>query len=101
VLSGGSAPGETINSRAVQALGERGIDIADRVPRHWTDDDLSAAHVIVTMGCGDECPFVPGKRYEDWDVADPAQADMDGVRNIAADIERRVRTLLISIGVTV
>jgi protein-tyrosine-phosphatase len=94
VLSGGSAPGVSINPRAVLAMNECGIDIAARTPRRWTDADVGEADVVVTMGCGDECPFIPGKHYEDWDVADPAEAEMDGVRAIRDDIEARVRQLL-------
>ena len=68
-------------------------------PRAWTDDDVIAADVVVTMGCGDTCPFYPGTRYEDWDVTDPSGRSVDEVRRIVDDIEARVRVLLASIGV--
>ncbi len=94
VLSGGSAPAETINPSAVEAMAERGIDITDQFPKPWTDETVGVADVIVTMGCGDACPVLPGKRYLDWELEDPAGQGVDAVRPIRDDIERRVRGLL-------
>jgi arsenate reductase len=76
---------------------EVGIDIAGRTPRRWSDADLAAADVVVTMGCGDTCPYIPGKRYEDWKLDDPAGQGLDAVRRIRDEIERRVRELLDSL----
>ena len=99
-FSGGSEPADTVNPSAVQAMAEAGIDIAGRTPRRWSDSDLDAADVVVTMGCGDTCPYIPGKRYEDWKLDDPAGQGVDAVRPIRDDIERRVRELLESLGVS-
>ncbi len=93
-LSGGSEPAAAVNPAAVAAMAEVGIDITAEVPKRWTDDSLGTADVVVTMGCGDTCPFVPGKRYEDWELADPAGQGLDAVRPIRDEIERRVRALL-------
>jgi arsenate reductase len=98
--SGGSEPGKEINSSAVLAMAEVGIDIAQEFPKPWTDEIVQAADVVVTMGCGDACPLFPGKRYEDWELTDPAGRDVDAVRPIRDDIERRVRDLLSSLGVS-
>ena len=92
--SGGSEPGAEINSSAVAAMRERGIDISGEFPKPWTDEIVRAADVVVTMGCGDACPIFPGKRYVDWELDDPAGQDVDDVRPIRDDIERRVRALL-------
>ncbi|WP_348650348.1 arsenate reductase ArsC [Verrucosispora sp. WMMA2044] len=92
--SGGSEPGTEINPAAVAAMTERGIDISDEFPKPWTDEVVRAADVVVTMGCGDACPVFPGTRYENWDLADPAGLDVDDVRPIRDEIERRVRRLL-------
>ncbi len=92
--SGGSAPKSEINKVAVRAMAEVGIDISGEHPKPWTREVLEAVDVVVTMGCGDECPVVPGKRYEDWEVTDPADRDLDEVRPIRDDIEKRVRDLL-------
>ena len=94
VLSGGSEPAAALNPAVVAAMAERGIDIRAETPRRWTDADLHAADVIVTMGCGDECPFVPGRRYEDWELDDPAGRSVDEVRAIRDDIEHRVHELV-------
>jgi protein-tyrosine-phosphatase len=94
VLSGGSDPASEVNPAAVQAMAEVGIDIADDFPKPWTDEIVRAADVIVTMGCGDACPIFPGKRYEDWEVDDPAGVGLDAVRAIRDDIGVRVRALL-------
>jgi protein-tyrosine-phosphatase len=80
-------------------MAEVGIDIAQEFPKPWTDEIVQAADVVVTMGCGDACPLFPGKRYEDWELTDPAGKDVDAVRPIRDDIERRVRALLASLGV--
>lgn len=98
-LSGGSEPAGSVNPMAVAAMAEVGIDIARAEPRCWSDSDLEAADVVVTMGCGDTCPFVPGTRYEDWPLDDPAGQGLDAVRPIRDGIERRVRELLGSLGV--
>jgi arsenate reductase len=99
VLSGGSAPGEAVNPAAVESMAEVGIDIAGQFPKPWTEETLGAADVIVTMGCGDACPVVAGKRYLDWELDDPAGRDIAAVRPIRDDIERRVRGLLAELGV--
>ena len=98
--SGGSEPAATVNPAAVGAMREVGIDISQESPTRWTDEDLGAVDVVITMGCGDTCPVVPGVRYEDWSVADPAGQDVEAVRIIRDDIEARVRTLLTSLGIT-
>ena len=92
--SGGSEPGTEVNPIAIAAMAERGIDIGGEFPKPWTDETVRAADVVITMGCGDACPIFPGKRYEDWPVDDPAGQDMDTVRRIRDDLERRVRHLL-------
>ncbi len=99
--SGGSAPGPAINPTAVAAMAEVGIDISREHPKPWTDEIVRAADVIVTMGCGDACPFFPGKRYLDWELDDPAGLHLDAVRPIRDEIERRVRVLLDELGITV
>lgn len=92
--SGGSDPAERTNPAAVAAMAERGINIADEYPKPWTDEVVRAADVVVTMGCGDACPVFPGRRYMDWPVSDPDGLDVDDVRSIRDDLERRVRKLL-------
>ncbi|MBU8817338.1 arsenate reductase ArsC [Mycolicibacterium goodii] len=92
--SGGSEPAAEINPAAVAAMAEVGIDITGEYPKPWTDETVRAANVVITMGCGDTCPVYPGKRYENWDLPDPAGQDLDAVRPIRDDIERRVRRLL-------
>jgi protein-tyrosine-phosphatase len=92
--SGGSEPGVEVNSAAVAAMRERGIDISAEFPKPWTDETVRAADVVITMGCGDACPLFPGKRYEEWVLDDPAGQDVAAVRPIRDEIERRVRTLL-------
>ena len=99
--SGGSEPGKVVNQSAVLAMAEVGIDITGEFPKPWTDEIVQAADVVVTMGCGDACPLFPGKRYEDWELEDPAGQDVDAVRPIRDDIEHRVRALLESFGVAV
>ncbi len=100
VFSGGSDPGNEVNPAAVAAMAERGIDIAGEFPKPWTDEFVRAADVVVTMGCGDTCPLIPGKRYQDWELDDPAGQDVEAVRPIRDNIERRVRTLMADLGVT-
>ncbi|HVU61252.1 MAG TPA: arsenate reductase ArsC [Mycobacteriales bacterium] len=97
--SGGSEPGEHINGAAIDAMTEVGIDITREFPKPWTQEFFAAADVVVTMGCGDTCPLVPGKRYEDWDLPDPAGKTLAEVRPIRDDIEQRVRRLLDQLGV--
>jgi arsenate reductase len=99
--SGGSEPGMDLNPAAVEAMHERGIDITDEFPKPWTDEIVRAADVVVTMGCGDACPIFPGKRYEDWDLEDPAGQGVGAVRPIRDEIERRVRRLLAELDVPV
>lgn len=98
-LSGGSAPAEAINPSAVAVMAERGIDISAESPTPWTEDGVRSADVVVTMGCGDSCPFFPGTRYEDWELDDPAGQGIEAVRPIRDEIERRVLTLLGDLGV--
>jgi protein-tyrosine-phosphatase len=92
--SGGSEPVGEINPAAVAAMDEVGVDIAQEYSKPWTEEIVQAADVVVTMGCGDACPIYPGKRYEDWELADPDGLDVQGVRSIRDEIERRVRALL-------
>jgi arsenate reductase len=99
VWSGGSEPGKEVNQAAIMAMEEVGIDISGEYPKPWTDEIVQAADVVVTMGCGDACPFYPGKRYEDWQLDDPAGLGVDAVRPIRDDIEQRVRALLVSLGI--
>jgi arsenate reductase (thioredoxin) len=99
VLSGGSAPADAINPAAVEAMAERGIDIRDQFPKPWTDETVGVADVIVTMGCGDACPVLPGKRYLDWELEDPAGKGVASVRPIRDEIEQRVRGLMTELGV--
>ena len=100
VYSGGSEPADRINPAAVAAMAEVGIDIASELPRRWTDENVRAADVVVTMGCGDACPIVPGTRYEDWQLDDPAGRDVAAVRPIRDDIRLRVEELMSSLGIT-
>ena len=97
--SGGSEPASQVNPSAVAAMREVGIDISGELPTAWTDEVVRAADVVVTMGCGDTCPVFPGKRYEDWTLADPAGQDVAAVRPIRDEIEQRVRTLLAQLDV--
>ena len=98
--SGGSEPGVEVNPSAIAAMGEIGIDISQEFPKPWTEEIVRAADVVVTMGCGDACPLFPGKRYEDWELIDPAGKGVDDVRPIRDEIGQRVRQLLESLGVT-
>ena len=99
VLSGGSEPAATVNPAAVAAMDEVGIDITGNVPQRWTDATVGAADVVVTMGCGDTCPVLPGKRYLDWELEDPAGKDVAAVRPVRDEIEQRVRGLMAELGV--
>ncbi|MET4157450.1 arsenate reductase ArsC [Agromyces sp. PvR057] len=94
VLSAGSEPRDQINPVAVQAMAEEGIDIADQVPKILTVDAVQESDAVITMGCGDTCPIFPGKRYEDWELEDPAGKDLDTVRRVRDDIRGRVTALL-------
>ena len=94
VLSAGSAPKDSINPIAVQAMAELGIDIADQQPKILTPESVQASDVVITMGCGDACPYYPGKRYEDWVLDDPAGQGIESVRVIRDEIKVRVETLL-------
>lgn len=99
--SGGSEPGQQVNPAAVRAMAERGVDISAEFPKPWTDEIVRAADVVVSMGCGDACPLFPGKRYEEWPVADPEGRGVEDVRPIRDDIERRVRSLLGELGLPI
>lgn len=94
VLSAGSQPADQVNPAAVAAMAEEGIDIAGEQPKLLSDSAVRTADVVVTMGCGDECPFYPGKRYEDWELDDPAGQGLDAVRPIRDEIRRRVEALV-------
>ncbi|CAN5245240.1 arsenate reductase ArsC [soil metagenome] len=94
VRSGGSEPGDQINPVAVQAMAEEGIDISEAVPQLMTTEQVKDSDVVITMGCGDVCPVFPGKRYEDWDLADPNGKSLDEVRPIRDEIKARIETLL-------
>jgi arsenate reductase len=95
VRSAGSAPGESVNPLVVEAMAEIGIDLADAFPKPLTDEVVRAADVVITMGCGDACPIYPGKRYEDWQLDDPADAEsIEAVRAIRDEIDARVQSLL-------
>ncbi len=97
VLSAGSQPADSVNLAAVEAMAEVGIDIAANQPKVLTDSAVQTADVVITMGCGDECPFYPGKRYEDWVLDDPAGQGVDAVRPIRDEIKSRVEALIASL----
>lgn len=99
VFSGGSAPAKEVNPMAVEAMAEVGIDIAGGRPQPWTIEAIRAADVVVTMGCGDECPYVPGVQYEDWALDDPSGFPLERVREIRDGIRDRVIRLLDRLGV--
>lgn len=94
VRSAGSMPADEINPIAVEAMGELGIDITAEQPKVLTTEAVQASDVVITMGCGDACPFFPGKRYEDWTLDDPAGQGIDSVRPIRDDIRRRIEALI-------
>jgi arsenate reductase len=94
VLSAGSAPKDSINPIAVEAMAEIGIDIANNTPKVLTTEAVEESDAVITMGCGDVCPFYPGKRYEDWALDDPADQSIDAVRVIRDEVKKRVEKLL-------
>jgi arsenate reductase len=94
VRSGGTQPADEINPVVVGAMEEIGVELGTEFPKPLTDDAVRAADVVITMGCGDECPFYPGKRYEDWEVRDPAGQPIEVVREVRDDIRARVETLV-------
>jgi arsenate reductase (thioredoxin) len=94
VRSAGSAPGGGVDPVVARVLAERGLPVTGHVPTRLDADLVAAADVVVTMGCGETCPVLPGKRYEDWPVDDPAGQDLDAVRRIVDDVDARVRALL-------
>src|SRR5690606_15001847 len=100
VRSAGSDPADSLNPRVVEAMAELGLDLSQEFPKPLTDEVVRAADVVITMGCGDACPIYPGKRYLDWELDDPAELDIEGVRRVREDIRRRVEQLLIELGVT-
>ena len=97
--SGGSEPADAVNPAAVAAMAAVGIDITAQSPKRWTAAMVEAADVVVGMGCGDACPVIPGRRYEDWGVPDPAGLTVEKVRPIRDEIERRVRRLIEELGI--
>lgn len=99
VRSAGSAPADSINPAVHEAMLEEGIDLSAEKPKILTTEAVQASDVVITMGCGDTCPIYPGKRYEDWELDDPAGQGVDAVRPIRDDIKARVRVLLDSLGV--
>ena len=101
VFSGGSEPASQINPAAIEAMAEVDIDIRDEFPKPWTEEVVRAADVVITMGCGDACPLYPGKRYEDWELDDPAGQDLAAVRPIRDEIRGRVEALMSSLGIRV
>ena len=92
--SAGSRPAERVHPEVVEVMRERDIELADRTPRGLDRSDLEWADLVVTMGCGDECPVIPGKRYVDWELADPARLPLEEVRAVRDEIERRISALL-------
>jgi protein-tyrosine-phosphatase len=101
VLSAGSAPADQVNPAAVEAMAEEGIDITAGSPKLLTDSAVRSSDVVITMGCGDTCPIYPGKRYEDWELDDPARQGVDAVRPIRDEIRARVGGLIESLGLPV
>ena len=101
VRSAGSAPADQINPAAVAAMAELGIDISDQTPKILTYDAVETSDVVITMGCGDACPIFPGKRYENWELPDPAGQGLDAVRPIRDDIEERIHRLLTDLNVPI
>jgi protein-tyrosine-phosphatase len=94
VRSAGSAPAEEINPAVIDAMAELGVDMSQQFPKPLTEEAVRAADVVITMGCGDACPIYPGKRYEDWDLEDPAGKDLDTVRRIRDQLDTRVQALV-------
>ena len=97
VRSAGSAPADAVNSAAVAAMADEGIDMSAEIPKILTDDSVKASDVVITMGCGDTCPIYPGKRYEDWVLDDPAGQGIASVRPIRDEIRRRIEDLIAQI----
>ncbi|MCO7238644.1 MULTISPECIES: arsenate reductase ArsC [unclassified Aeromicrobium] len=97
VLSAGSMPGDQINPVAVEAMAEVGIDIAGEQPKKLSTEAVQASDVVITMGCGDECPYFPGKRYEDWELTDPAGKGIETVREVRDEIKTRIESLIESL----
>lgn len=97
VRSAGTQPAEQVNPVAIAAMAEEGIDITDQRPKVLTSDSVAASDVVITMGCGDTCPYYPGTRYEDWTLDDPAGQDIEHVRPIRDEIRRRVEDLVASL----
>ena len=94
VRSAGSTPADEINPAAVEAMEEVGVDMSEEFPKPLTDEVVRAADVVITMGCGDACPIFPGKRYEDWELEDPAGKDVETVRRIRDELDARVQALI-------
>jgi arsenate reductase len=94
IWSAGSEPADQVNPVAVEAMREVGIDISGETPKILTADSVSRADVVITMGCGDTCPYFPGKRYEDWDLSDPAGQNIEAVREVRDDIKNRIAALV-------
>ncbi len=94
VRSAGSAPADELNPAVVEAMAELGVDLCGELPKRLTDEFVRAADVVITMGCGDACPIYPGKRYEDWELEDPAGKDLATVRRIRDEIDERVQRLV-------
>ena len=94
VRSAGSAPADSVNPAAVEAMAEEGIDMSAETPKILTDEAVQDSDVVITMGCGDACPFFPGKRYEDWKLDDPAGQGIEAVRPIRDDIKGRIQQLI-------
>jgi arsenate reductase (thioredoxin) len=95
--SAGTTPADHVHPEAVEVMGEIGIDLAGRVPHGLTEDDARWADVVVTMGCGDKCPYIPGRRYIDWELSDPSGRPLKEVREIRDEIDRRVRELAVAL----
>ena len=100
VLSAGSMPGHQINPVAVEAMAEIGIDIAGAQPKKLSTEAVQASDVVITMGCGDECPYFPGKRYEDWELTDPAGQGIETVREVRDEIKTLIEGLIASLSLT-
>ena len=98
VRSAGSQPADTVNPAAVEAMAELGIDMSAEIPKVLTTDAVKESDVVITMGCGDTCPIFPGKRYEDWELEDPAGQGVESVRPIRDDIKARIEDLIASLG---
>jgi protein-tyrosine-phosphatase len=94
VRSAGSAPADAVNPAVVEVMAELGLDVSEEIPTKLLTDDVAASDVVITMGCGDACPILPGKRYEDWALTDPAGKGADDVRKIRDEIDLRVQKLL-------